>query len=117
MSWSSLRITGRSGGASGPFMAGAVGAVNLTGRTRTAAAVQLAAYMDDAGPGSRRRSLSTPALPPGGAASAPPRPAEAATSGRQPVHNRSLPPLVVRNGHDRSRLSFEEGATSGGGAR
>ncbi|MGI8798037.1 MAG: hypothetical protein ACR2GE_01870 [Pseudonocardia sp.] len=85
-SWSSLRITGRSVGATAPFMAGAAGAVNLTGRTRTAAAVQLAAYMDDAGPGSRRRSTTTPALLASGAVSAPARPAELATSGRRPAH-------------------------------
>lgn len=85
-SWSSLRITGRSVGVAAPFMAGAVGAVNLTGRTRTAAAVQLAAYMDDAGPGSRRRSTTTPALLASGAVSAPARPVELATSGRRPAH-------------------------------
>jgi hypothetical protein len=55
---SRVRITG--GGFGGEAMSGAVGAVRLTGRSSTSPSVQLATYMESAGPGSTGHPLVTP---------------------------------------------------------
>ena len=52
LSWSSVRIA--TGGVSGEAMVGATGAVRLTSRSSTSPSVQLATFMENAGPGSRR---------------------------------------------------------------
>jgi type IV secretion system protein TrbL len=56
LSWSSVRIAG--GGASGEAMAGATGAIRLSSLGSTSPSVQLAAFMENAGPGSHRRLIT-----------------------------------------------------------
>jgi type IV secretion system protein TrbL len=56
LSWSSVRIA--SGGASGEAMAGATGAIRLSSLGSTSPSVQLATFMENAGPGSHRRLIS-----------------------------------------------------------
>jgi type IV secretion system protein TrbL len=56
LSWSSVRIAG--GGASGEAMAGATGAIRLSSLGSTSPSVQLATFMENAGPGSHRRLIT-----------------------------------------------------------
>ena len=56
LSWSSVRIAG--GGASGEAMAGATGAIRLSSLGPTSPSVQLATFMENAGPGSHRRLIT-----------------------------------------------------------
>jgi type IV secretion system protein TrbL len=56
LSWSSVRIS--TGGLSGDAMAGAVGAIRLNSRSATSASVQLATFMENAGPGSHQRLIT-----------------------------------------------------------
>lgn len=56
LSWSTVRVSASGGGAQG--MTGAVGAVRLTARGSTSPSVQLATFMESAGPGSSRRLVT-----------------------------------------------------------
>ena len=56
LSWSSVRIA--SGGGSGEAMAGATGAIRLSSLGSTSPSVQLATFMENAGPGSHRRLIT-----------------------------------------------------------
>ncbi len=70
MSFTSVRVTGA--GYCGEAMAGAVGAVRLVSRSSTSPSVQLATFMENAGPGSTlRRTTGAVSAQPGAAGAGP----------------------------------------------
>lgn len=73
MSISGVRVTG--GGFGGEAMSGAVGAVRRNGRSTTSPSVQLATFMENAGPGSTRRAAggASPSVSPSALAGLPGR--------------------------------------------
>jgi hypothetical protein len=97
LSWSSVRIS--TGGLSGDAMAGAVGAIRLNSRSATSASVQLATFMENAGPGSHQRLITGagPVHSPGAIAGA-----RAATAGAS-RRSESAPPAAP--------AAFEQGLT------
>jgi hypothetical protein len=99
LSWSSVRVAASAGG--GPALSGVTGAVRLTARGSTAASVQLATLMQNAGPGSSGRLITGAAPVPGpnpvaaqAATTAPPHPPPAPPPGYPPE-----PPRYPGNGY------------------
>lgn len=95
LSFTTVRASGGGfGGAGGPAMVGAVGAIRLSGRSVTSASVQLATFMQNAGPGTRPTGARPTSGRPGPAPEAVvpyPRAAGPAPSpGRLPTRERSL---------------------------